>query len=431
MSAQTPASRTAPGRRTALIVAGAAVIALVVAIGWIIWRPAGAAVPAATGSATPPTVSNERVDAIVRDAMKTDSLKAVIVRVTVGDKVVAMKAYGDSMTGVPATTDMHFRNGAVAFEYVSTLLLEYVDEGKITLDDTVDKWMPSLPEANKVTLKMLTNQTTGYPDFETDPEWTAAYNADPFHEFTFEERLKDAFNRPLQFEPGTNWSYAHTNFMILGHILSMIGGAPLDQLLQKKVLGPMGLTQTAAYGTATVPEPVLHAFSSERRVALGVPPSMPFTEESTFWNPAWGTPIGAAETTTITDMATTAVAVGTGKLLSSKSFHEMTDSKLIGFGTPLPSCAGSCFTQVNGYNYGLGVVRSGSWQLQNPLLSGYSATEAYLPSKKMAVAVATTFLPGAFDADGIYDNSSDRLFRQIATELAPDDPPPPLPPKKN
>ncbi|PRB02548.1 D-alanyl-D-alanine carboxypeptidase [Microbacterium sp. MYb64] len=363
--------------------------------------------------------------------MKADSLKAVIVRVTVDGKVVAMQAYGDSMTGVPATTDMHFRNGAVAFQYVSTLLLEYVDEGKITLDDTVDKWMPSLPEANKVTLRMLTNQTTGYPDFETDPGWTAAYNADPFHEFTFEERLKDAFNRPQQFEPGTNWSYAHTNFMILGHILSMIGGAPLDQLLQKKVLGPMGLTQTAGYTTATVPEPVLHAYSSERRVALGIPPTMPFTEESTFWNPAWGTPIGAAETTTITDMATTAVAVGTGKLLSSKSFHEMTDSKLIGFGTPLPACAGSCFTQVNGYNYGLGVVRSGSWQLQNPLLSGYSATEAYLPSKKMAVAVATTFLPGAFDANGIYDNSSDRLFRQIATELAPDDPPPPLPAKKN
>ena len=414
-----------------MIIAAAAVIALLVVIAWIVWRPTSGAAPAAIATSASADVENARVDSIVRDAMKADSLKAVIVRVTVDGKVVAMKAFGESMTGVPATTDMHFRNGAVAFEYVSTLLLEYVDEGKVSLDDTVDRWMPTLPEADKVTLRMLTNQTTGYPDFETDPGWTAAYNADPFHEFTFEERLKDAFNRPLQFEPGTNWSYAHTNFMILGHILSMIGGAPLDQLLQKKVLDPMGLTQTAAYTTATVPEPVLHAFSSERRVALGIPPSMPFTEESTFWNPAWGTPIGAAETTTITDMATTAVAVGTGKLLSSKSFHAMTDSTMIGFGTPLPSCAGSCFTQVTGYNYGLGVVRSGSWQLQNPLLSGYSATEAYLPSKRIAIAVATTFLPGAFDANGIYDNASDRLFRQIATELSPEDPPPPLPPKKD
>jgi len=279
VNAQTPASRGTARRRTIVVIAGAAAIALLVVIAWIVWRPAGGAAPAAIASSARPDVQNARVDSIIREAMKADSLKAVIVRVTIDGKVVSMQAYGDSMTGVPATTDMHFRNGAVAFEYVSTLLLEYVDEGKITLDDTVDKWMPSLPEANKVTLRMLTNQTTGYPDFETDPEWTAAYNADPFHEFTFDERLKDAFNRPLQFEPGTNWSYAHTNFMILGHILSMIGGAPLDQLLQKKVLGSMGLTQTAAYSTATVPEPVLHAYSSERRVALGIPPSMPFTEE--------------------------------------------------------------------------------------------------------------------------------------------------------
>ncbi len=73
------------------------------------------------------------------------------------------------MTDVPASTDMHFRNGAVASEYLATLLLEYVDEDRLSLDDTIDHWMPMLPEANRVTLKMLTDQTSGYPDFETDP----------------------------------------------------------------------------------------------------------------------------------------------------------------------------------------------------------------------------------------------------------------------
>jgi len=69
-------------------------------------------------------------------------------------------------------------------------------------------------------------------------------------------------------------------------------------------------------------------------------------------------------------------------------------------------------------------VRSGSWLLQNPLLDGYSATEAYLPSKKIASAVAVTFAPEAFDSQGNYPNSSDTLFRLIGTYLAPDDPPP-------
>ena len=74
---------------------------------------------------------------------------------------IAEQAFGESMDDVPATTDMNFRNGAVAFAYVATLLLIFVDEGLVTLDDTIDRWMPTLPEADKVTLRMLTNQTTG------------------------------------------------------------------------------------------------------------------------------------------------------------------------------------------------------------------------------------------------------------------------------
>jgi CubicO group peptidase (beta-lactamase class C family) len=271
---------------------------------------------------------------------------------------------------------------------------------------------------------MLTNQTTGYPDFETDPGFGAAYINNPFQIITYQQRLAYAFDRPVQFAPGTNWSYAHTNFMILGQILSMIGKAPLDTLLQRDVLGPMGLTQTAAYTTSYIPSPVLHSYDSERRMALGIPSPTPFYEESTYWNAAWGTPDGAAETTNIFDLATTAVAVGTGKLLSASSYHAMTDSKLIGFGQKQAACANSCFTQVDGYNYGLGIVRSGPWILQNPLLSGYSATEAYLPSQKISISVATTFLPGAFDCQGNYSNSSDTLFRLIGDYVAPTNAPP-------
>jgi CubicO group peptidase (beta-lactamase class C family) len=234
----------------------------------------------------------------------------------------------------------------------------------------------------------------------------------------------------VEFAPGTNWSYAHTNFMILGKILSMIGKAPLATLLQRKVLGPMGLTQTAASRTSSIPSPVLHSFSSERRAALGVPPTTPFYEESTYWNAQWGTPDGAAETTNIYDMAKTAVAVGTGKLLSKSSYHAMTDPNLLGFGQKQANCASSCFKQIPAYNYGLGVVRSGSWILQNPLLGGYSATESYLPSQKIAIAVVTTFKPGAFDCQGDYSNASDVLWRLIAKDLTPANAPPqsPTPP---
>src|SRR5260370_13437832 len=106
-------------------------------------------------------------------------------------------------------------------------------------------------------------------------------------------------------------------------------------------------------------------------------------------------------------MARTAFKVGTGALLSKSSYEAMTAPNLLGFGHKQDNCAPSCFTQVNGYNYCLGVVRSGSWILQNPLLGGYSATEAYLPSKKIAVAVPVTCAPDAFDSQRNTSTSAD------------------------
>ena len=70
----------------------------------------------------------------------------------------------------------------------------------------------------------------------------------------------------------------------------------------------------------------------------------------------------------------------------------MTGPNLLGFGQALAVCEPSCFTQIPIYNFGLGVVRSGSWILQDPL-PGYSATEAYLPSEKVAIAAVVTYQP--------------------------------------
>jgi CubicO group peptidase (beta-lactamase class C family) len=376
---------------------------------------------------TPQPEQASAIAKIVQDAMKTEHLRAVIVKVTQGDNVVISQAFGESINGMPATTAMHFRNGAVAFAHLGTLLMKFVDEHKVKLDDTIARWMPDLPQANKVTLKMLANQTSGYPDYETDPKFLAAFNADPFHMWTYEERLKIAFSLPLHFEPGKNWSYSHTNFMVLGEILSKIGEKPLDVLLREKVFVPMGLKNTTSSETSEIPSPSLHAFDSERRTALKIPQDIAFYEESTFWNPQWGTPMGANETTTIDDMITTAVKVGTGALLSKSSYEAMTGPHLLGFGKKQDNCGPSCDTQTNFYNYGLGVVRSGSWLLQNPLIGGYAAIAAYLPSKKIAIAVVVTFAPEAFDSDGSYKNSGDALFRSIGTYLAPDDRPPPVP----
>ena len=367
------------------------------------------------------------IAAIVQKQLIANHLKAVIYRVTVDGKPLVTNAIGESMTGVPATTAMHFRNGAVVFSYLSTLLMQYVDRHVVSLNDKISKWWPSLPDSKLVSLKMLSNMTAGYPDYETDPAWLAAFNANPFHDFTVQERLNYAFNRKRIFAPGANWSYSHTDQMILGVVLSKIGKAPLDQLISKNILKPLGLTNTVANSTADVPSPVLHSFSSERREALGIPAKNLFYEEATFWNTNWGTPPGASQTTTIVDMAKTAQGIGSGVLLSKASYQAQTGPNLLGFGKSLPGCGLACFKQTPIYNFGLGIVRNGDWLVQNPLLSGQGALEAYLPSKKIAIAIVVTFQPAAFDSQGNYSNASNPIYQQIGALLAPKDAPPTKP----
>ena len=81
--------------------------------------------------------------------------------------------------------------------------------------------------------------------------------------------------------------------------------------------------------------------------------------------------------------------------------------------------------QSIGYTYGLGIVTTGNWLLQDPLFSGESAVAAYLPSQKAAIAVAVTYTPEAFDpTTGAYENAADKLWRAVAAAVTPTDPPP-------
>ena len=118
----------------------------------------------------------------------------------------------------------------------------------------------------------------------------------------------------------------------------------------------------------------------------------------------------------------TAEGVGSGALLSKSSYQAQTGPNLLGFGHAQPGCA--CVKQTNSYNFGLGIVRTGSWLVETPSFGGYAAAEAYLPSQKIAIAVAVTFAPQAFDTHGNWTNSSDPIFRAIGAYLAPNDPPP-------
>jgi CubicO group peptidase (beta-lactamase class C family) len=357
----------------------------------------------------------EVIMAIVERYSAESDLGAVIVRVTQAGEEIVTAAIGESMPGVPATTDMHFRNGAVAFSLLATLTLVQVDKGVLGLDDTIDAWLPDLPDAERVTVRMLLNMTSGYRDHVQSPNLIQALYEDPFREIGYEELLGYSFEQPRLFEPGANWEYSHTGYVILGKVVEEATGEQLDVLMQREVLDPLGLTETANSFTAEIPEPILHAYSSERRDALAVKPGTHFLEESTFWSPTWTTARGTIQTTTIVDMAASMEAVGAGTLLSAESHAAQFDRSLVGFGAPLDGC-NSCHTLTEDLVYGLGVWMIGPWTMQNPLFYGYSGTAGHHAGTGVSIAVAVTYREGSFDDTGdyAYGNVSTSIFKEIA-----------------
>ena len=338
-----------------------------------------------------------KINAIVSDAMTRLKMKAVLAGVSVNGEPVSLKAWGDSMTGVPATPDMHFRNGAVAIAYLGTVLLRLQDEGVLSIDDKLAKWFPGYPKAEQVTLQMLINGTSGYADYVTDDSFIKQFYANPFQHWTPDELIDIGLGRGMICDPGTCWSYAHTNFVILGKLLEKVSGRPLAELIREVVLEPLSLENTRSEQTAVIEEPVLHAFDAERGKY----------EELTYWNPSWTLAEGAVQTSNIPDLLASAAAIGEGTLVSSDS-HKLQLAPLTAKFKPWSEKA----------YYGLGVFLTNGWVVQNPSFAGYAATMAYLPSRKLAIAVSVTMNDGA----SLEGNLSTDVLKRIAAYLAPEAP---------
>ena len=365
----------------------------------------------------------QQVRDVITAKMAEWGLQAVIVEATKGGHPLISQAFGASMTGVPASIDMHFRNGAVAISYVATALLLEVQDGKVALTDPLSTWLPEVPNADRVTIGELAQMTAGYADYLWSPELLGALETDPFRQWSPEELTEFGTSKPLLYQPGTNWNYSHTDYVLLGLALEKITGKPIDQLLEERVLGPLGLNDTRDAGSAAMPDPVLHAYTSERRGYLGVPDGVPFIEDSTFWNPSWTITRGAVQYTDIADLTRTARAIGTGELLTPELHAEQLNTRTRGFATALPGCP-ACFPHSEIYTYGLGVVQMGHWILQNPMFNGFAAVEAYLPEGDVTISVAVTFHESAFDASGGVSNRATDLFRALSSVVAPGTAPP-------
>jgi CubicO group peptidase (beta-lactamase class C family) len=358
----------------------------------------GSEIPTASGC-TSFAAAGRQVDAIVERAAQDNDLRAALVRIDVRDRTLTRVATGESIAGEPASLRMHFRIGSIAIPYLIDLLLQLEDEGELSLDDPVSNWLPGLPNADRVTLRMLANSTSGYPDWiQGNPAFVDALLADVFRQWKTQELVDTAFSQPLICDPGTCFHYAHTNFVIIDRVIREITDRPVRSLMRERILGPLGVRETKISAFPGIEAPVLHSYSSDRG---------PY-EDSTFWSPSWTIAKSTIMTSTIGDLIKAAKALGTGALISRRASRERFAPTTVGLG---PFSAD--------FYYGLGVVVANSWRIQNPDLNGYTAIAGYLPSRKVSLALTVTNGQGAATT-GV--NNSQKLFESITEYLTPDHP---------
>ncbi len=357
----------------------------------------------ANGCAAPAAAARHIVS-ITHEAIPELGIKAVIVRVDRGRHTLTSFALGRSMAGVPASPRMHFRIGSIAIPYLINLILQLQDRGRLSLDDELSTYLPKLPNADGITLRMLADNTSGYPDWiQGNDEFVKLLYANVFRQWTPRELLAHAFSRPLACDPGACFNYAHTNFAVLAKVVHKVTGQPVSRLLRKRVLRPLGLRRTAISRLPRIPPPVLHSYDSGRGQY----------EDATFWSPSWTLGAGQVMTATIGNVARTARAIGTGALISRRARRQQVAPTTVG----LPGMRRRLY-------YGLGLVVANRWRVQNPVLNGYTGVMAYLPSQRLSIAITATTRKRS-SSDG--RNYSALLFSRIGAYLAPDHPPPNLP----
>src|SRR6202022_3519943 len=155
-------------------------------------------------------------------------------------KIVYTQAYGlaNVEAKTPATPQMRYSLGSISKQFTAAAILMLAEEGKLSLDDKVVRWLPGLTRANEVSIRQLLSMTSGYQDF-----WPQDYVMPGMLQPVTPQQIADQWGRiPLDFEPGAKWQYSNTNYAIAGMIAEKVAGMPLLDLLQKRVFTPLQMT---------------------------------------------------------------------------------------------------------------------------------------------------------------------------------------------
>jgi D-alanyl-D-alanine carboxypeptidase len=285
---------------------------------------------AATHSPSHPSRATVQRDA---DALLTFGSPGVLVGVDGRDGDVKVRSgVGDRTTRTPVPWEAKFRIGSLTKTFVATTLLHLVGEGKLSLDDTVDRWLPGLVIGNgndgtRITVRQLLQHTSGLPDYTHVIPWLGdetKFLEERHTTMTPAEAMALAMTSAPLFPPGTSWSYSNTNYLLAGMIIGAVTGNDWRDEVTARIITPLKLHHTSLPGTTmTLPTP--HAIGYQRFPGEGATAEDPrFGDEidATVMNPSWAGAAGEM-ISTVDDTNRFLRALMGGKILKRAQLAQM------------------------------------------------------------------------------------------------------------
>src|SRR5690242_19536497 len=180
-----------------------------------------------------------QVDSIASAVLDNTGVPSASVAVVTHGRVVYARAYGAAKLDprVAASADMRYAVGSISKQFTAASVLLLQQEGKLSLDDPVSRFIPGLTRGNEVTIRELLSHTSGYQDF-----WPQDYVPPAMEKPITPQGILDHWaKQPLDFDPGTRWQYSNTNFEIAALIVEKASGVPFFQFVRTRILEPLGM----------------------------------------------------------------------------------------------------------------------------------------------------------------------------------------------
>jgi D-alanyl-D-alanine carboxypeptidase len=217
--------------------------------------------PATAQATAPPRSLQADVQAMVKTAKVPGGV--LLIRSHGRTQVVAA-GLADRATHAPMRADDRFRVASVTKPFVATLVLQLVGEGRLSLDDTVERWLPGLvPNGAQVTVRELLNHTAGLPEYILLPSVLNPYRKDRDHVFSARDLVRLAYATPAATNPpGAAFEYSNTNYVVAGLIVEAVTGQPLADELDSRIIQPLHLDHTLLPPTSRIPAPFAHGYTN-------------------------------------------------------------------------------------------------------------------------------------------------------------------------